>query len=140
MPAPGATDVLGGVGGGWAAAMTVLGFERGSQITTAAIEFRAQAGPASDNGHRTRQNTDPLVRDGLAWCYSRVQILRYQGYRGLTRLLNGQPPGVEAGVNKVLWASTSAGTPNSPLDPGTRRAVHRRAGQRQCAHHAGGGT
>ena len=99
-----AADVLGGVGGGWAAAMTVLGFERGSQITTAAIEFGRGLDRLRALATERGKHTDPLVRDGLAWCYSRVQILRYQGYRGLTRLLNGQPPGVEAGVNKVLWS------------------------------------
>ena len=99
-----AADVLGGVGGGWAAAMTVLGFERGSQITTAAIEFGRGLDRLRALATERGKHTDPLVRDGLAWCYSRVQILRYQGYRGLTRLLNGQRPGVEAGVNKVIWS------------------------------------
>lgn len=99
-----AGDVLGGVGGGWATAMTVLGFERGSQITTAAIEFGRGLDRLRTLATERGKHTDPLIRDGLAWCYSRVQILRYQGYRGLTRLLNGQRPGVEAGVNKVIWS------------------------------------
>ncbi|TDO10090.1 hypothetical protein EV580_4375 [Mycobacterium sp. BK086] len=99
-----ACDVLGGVGGGWATAMTVLGFERGSQITTAAIEFGRGLDWLRQLARERGRNTDPLIRDELAWCYSRVQILRYQGYRGLTTLLNGQRPGAEAAINKVVWS------------------------------------
>lgn len=97
-------DVLGGTGGGWATAMTVLGFERGSQITTAAIEFGRGLDRLRQLAVERGRNTDPLVREQLAWCYSRVQILRYQGYRGLTALLNGQRPGPEAAINKVIWS------------------------------------
>ncbi len=99
-----AADVLGGVGGGWATAMTVLGFERGSQITTAAIEFGRDLDRLRQLARDRGRHTDPHVRDELAWCYSRVQILRYQGYRGLTALLNGQRPGADAAVNKVIWS------------------------------------
>jgi alkylation response protein AidB-like acyl-CoA dehydrogenase len=97
-------DVLGGVGGGWGTAMTVLGFERGSQITTAAIEFGRDLDRLRLLARERGRHTDPIVRDELAWCYSRVQILRYQGYRGLTALLNGQRPGAEAAINKVIWS------------------------------------
>lgn len=97
-------DVLGGVGGGWGTAMTVLGFERGSQITTAAIEFGRDLDRLRSLARERGRHTDPVVRDELAWCYSRVQILRYQGYRGLTALLNGQRPGAEAAINKVIWS------------------------------------
>ncbi|MCX2932530.1 acyl-CoA dehydrogenase [Mycobacterium sp. CVI_P3] len=97
-------DVLGGVGGGWATAMTVLGFERGSQITTAAIEFGRDLDRLLHLARQRGRHTDPHIRDELAWCYSRVQILRYQGYRGLTALLNGVRPGAEAAINKVIWS------------------------------------
>jgi alkylation response protein AidB-like acyl-CoA dehydrogenase len=99
-----AADVLGGVGGGWGTAMTVLGFERGSQITTAAIEFGRDLDRLRLLARERGRHTDAHVRDELAWCYSRVQILRYQGYRGLTALLNGQRPGADAAINKVIWS------------------------------------
>jgi alkylation response protein AidB-like acyl-CoA dehydrogenase len=99
-----ADNVLGGVGGGWSTAMTLLGFERGSQVSTAAIDFgrdleRLHA-LATDRG----LHVDPHIRDELAWCYSRVQIMRYQGYRGLTLQLDGQRPGPEAAISKVIWS------------------------------------
>ncbi|GAY19466.1 acyl-CoA dehydrogenase [Mycobacterium sp. shizuoka-1] len=99
-----AADVLGGVGGGWATAMTVLGFERGSQITTAAMEFGRDLDRLRQLARERGRHTDPHIRDELAWCYSRVQILRYQGYRGLTALLNGHRPGADAAINKVIWS------------------------------------
>lgn len=99
-----AHHVVGDVGDGWSAAMTVLGFERGSQITTAAIhfgrEFERLCALARDRGLLT----DARTRDGLAWCYSRVQLMRYQGYRGLTSLLAGNRPGREAAISKVVWS------------------------------------
>lgn len=99
-----AADVLGGVGGGWRTAMTLLGFERGSQITTAAVEFGRDLDRLIALARDRGRHTDPPIRNELAWCYSRVQILRYQGYRGLTALLRGEVPGADAAINKVIWS------------------------------------
>jgi len=99
-----AADVLGGVGGGWHTAMTLLGFERGSQVTTAAIEFGRDLERLCALARQRGLHTDPHIRDRLAWCHARVQILRYQGYRGLTALLHGQRPGADAAINKVIWS------------------------------------
>ncbi|MGV0602062.1 acyl-CoA dehydrogenase [Mycolicibacterium elephantis] len=99
-----ATDVLGGVGGGWRTAMILLGFERGSQIITAAAEFGRDLERLVELARQRGRHTDPHVRDELAWCYSRVQILRYQGYRGLTALLHGEIPGADAAIHKVIWS------------------------------------
>lgn len=99
-----AADVLGGAGGGWHTAMTLLGFERGSQITIAAVEFGRDLQRLIALAHDHGRHTDAHIRDGLAWCYSRVQILRYQGYRGLTALLRGELPGAQAAINKVIWS------------------------------------
>ena len=99
-----ADNVVGGVGGGWPTAMTLLGFERGSQVTTAAIDFGRDLERLTELARNRGLHTDPHIRDELAWCYSRVQIMRYQGYRGLTRLLGGQRPGPEAAISKVIWS------------------------------------
>ncbi|MBY0287139.1 MAG: acyl-CoA dehydrogenase [Mycobacteriaceae bacterium] len=99
-----AANVVGGISCGWPTAMTLLGFERGSQITTAAIDFGRDLERLNDLARARGLHTDPHIRDGLAWCYSRVQIMRYQGYRGLTQLLGGQRPGRDAAINKVIWS------------------------------------
>lgn len=99
-----AVNVVGRVGDGWPAAMTVLGFERGSQVTTAAINFGREMDRLRELARDRGLHTDARIRDGLAWCYSRVQIMRFQGYRGLTSLLAGQRPGREAAISKVVWS------------------------------------
>ncbi|GAB7142353.1 acyl-CoA dehydrogenase family protein [Mycobacterium riyadhense] len=97
-------NVVGGVGNGWPTAMTLLGFERGSQVTTAAIEFGRGLQRLCELARERRMDTDPRIRDGLAWCFSRVQIMRYRGYRDLTLSVNGRPPGAEAAITKVIWS------------------------------------
>ncbi len=97
-------NVVGGVGAGWPTAMTLLGFERGSQIATAAIDFGRDLERLGELARSRGVHTDSRIRDGLAWCYARVQIMRYRGYRGLTLSLNGQLPGAEAAITKVIWS------------------------------------
>ena len=100
---PGA-NIVGLPGGGWSTAMTLLGFERGSQITTAAIDFDRDLTRLRELAYERGTHDDPRIRDELAWCYSRVQIMRYRGYRALTSILNGQRPGADAAIGKVIWS------------------------------------
>jgi len=99
-----AVNVVGGVGQGWPTAMTLLGFERGSQVTTAAIDFGRDLDRLCELARERGLNTDPHIRDALAWCFSRVQIMRYRGYRALTSMLNGGRPGADATITKVIWS------------------------------------
>jgi alkylation response protein AidB-like acyl-CoA dehydrogenase len=99
-----AADVVGGVGGGWSTAMTLLGFERGEQVTTAAIEYGRDLERLWELARERGLDTEPRIRDELAWCYSRVQIMRYRGYRGLTTFLQGGRPGADAAISKVIWS------------------------------------
>lgn len=100
----GSANVVGGVGNGWPTAMTALGFERSSQLTTAAIDFGRDFERLCALARERGMNTDPHIRDELAWCLSRIQIMRYHGYRGLTLSLNGRLPGAEAAITKVIWS------------------------------------
>ena len=49
-------------------------------------------------------NTDPRIRQRLAWCHTRVEVLRYLGMRSLTGFLAGHHPGPEAGTFKLYWS------------------------------------
>ncbi|WP_123026897.1 acyl-CoA dehydrogenase [Mycolicibacterium stellerae] len=97
-------DVVGGLGEGWSTAMTLLGFERASTATTAAIDFGRDLERLCLLARDRGMHTDPRIRDALAWCYSRVQIMRFRGYRALTSMLNGSRPGAEAAITKVIWS------------------------------------
>jgi alkylation response protein AidB-like acyl-CoA dehydrogenase len=46
----------------------------------------------------------PLIRQRLAWCYSKVQIMRYLGLRTLTRFLSGHQPGPDGAISKLYWS------------------------------------
>ncbi|BBZ15670.1 hypothetical protein MGAD_00050 [Mycolicibacterium gadium] len=109
--------------------MTLLGFERGAQITTAAIDFGRDLDRLNDLARARGSHTDPHIRDGLAWCYSRVQIMRYQGYRGLTQLLAGQRPGRDAAISKVIWSEYFRRHTDGRRDPRRRDARPGRSGQ-----------
>jgi len=99
-----AVNVVGQRGDGWSTAMTLLGFERSSQITTAAIDFGRDLARLCELAHERGMHTDPRIRDALAWCYSRVAIMRFRGYRALTSMMSGDRPGADAAIGKVIWS------------------------------------
>jgi alkylation response protein AidB-like acyl-CoA dehydrogenase len=47
---------------------------------------------------------DPIIRQRLAWCYSKVQMMRWLGMRTLTRFLQGHHPGPDGGIFKLYWS------------------------------------
>jgi alkylation response protein AidB-like acyl-CoA dehydrogenase len=97
-------NVVGGIGNGWSTAMTLLGFERGSQVTTAAIEYMRDLERLWELATERGVVTDPRIRDQLAWCFTRVQVMRFRGYRGLTSFLRGDIPGADGAISKLIWS------------------------------------
>ncbi|MGH9132415.1 MAG: acyl-CoA dehydrogenase family protein, partial [Ilumatobacteraceae bacterium] len=97
-------DVVGGVNNGWAVAMTLLGFERGEAAATMPIRFQAELDRLLQLAGERGLSDDPLVRQRLAWCYSKVQIMRYNGMRTLTRFLGGHHPGPDGAISKLYWS------------------------------------
>lgn len=96
--------VVGDVNDGWRVAMTLLGFERGSKVTTDAIRYRRELDRLVELARERACDSDPAIRDELAWCHSRVELMRLRGYRALTRFLRGERPGPEAAISKVVWS------------------------------------
>ena len=97
-------QVVGEVNNGWAVAMTMLGFERGEAAATEPILFRAEFDRLAELAARYGKSADPVVRQGLARCYSSVRIMEISGQRVLTQLLAGQPPGPDASIGKLFWS------------------------------------
>ena len=97
-------NVIGEPNGGWAVAMTLLGYERGEAAATTPIryemDFQRLLGLARTYGRQS----DPVIRQRLAWCYSKVEIMRFLGYRALTNFLAGGQPGPEASIFKLFWS------------------------------------
>jgi alkylation response protein AidB-like acyl-CoA dehydrogenase len=99
-----AAHVVGGVNNGWATAMILLGFERGAEVTTDVIRYRRDLDRLLEIARERGRTRDPRIRDQLAWCYSRVEIMRYRGYQGLTRFLAGGRPGADGAISKLIWS------------------------------------
>jgi alkylation response protein AidB-like acyl-CoA dehydrogenase len=99
-----AGDVVGGVDNGWAVAMTILGYERGENTATEVIRFEAELARLAALARAYGRDTDPVVRQRLARCYTTVKIMRLLGDQVLAALLAGRPPGPEASITKLLWS------------------------------------
>jgi alkylation response protein AidB-like acyl-CoA dehydrogenase len=98
------SNVIGGLGNGWRVAMTTLGFERGGNATVAHLGYEREFWELVDTARRLGRDRDPLIRQKLAWAYSQVQIMRFQGLRLLAQMAVKREPGPEASVNKLFWS------------------------------------
>ena len=96
--------VLGEVNKGWAVAMTLLGFERGEAGAVLPIRFAEELDRLIALAKEKGCNDDPIIRQRLAWCYSKVQMMRFLGLRTLTGFLAGKEPGPDAAITKLYWS------------------------------------
>jgi alkylation response protein AidB-like acyl-CoA dehydrogenase len=99
-----AENIVGGEGNGAKVALTLLGFERGAGGVAAAgaygIELERLIALARHHG----ANTDPVIRQRIAACWSKAQIIRYLGLRALSAGIDGGPPGPESSIVKMYGA------------------------------------
>jgi alkylation response protein AidB-like acyl-CoA dehydrogenase len=97
-------NVIGGVNNGWAVAMTLLGYERGEAAATMPIRYQAEIDRLFMLAKERGLDKDPNIRQRLAWCYSKVQIMRYLGMRTLTKFVQGHHPGPDGAISKLYWS------------------------------------
>jgi alkylation response protein AidB-like acyl-CoA dehydrogenase len=97
-------NVVGEVGAGWAVAMTLLAHERGEEAATNPILFRAEFDRLVALAREYGRDRDPVVRDRLAWCYVKVETMRYLGDRILTQYLRNGELGAAASISKLYWS------------------------------------
>jgi len=97
-------NVIGGLNNGWRVAMTTLGYERGGSATVAYLGYEREFWELAETARKRGANTDPLVRQQLAWAYTQVELMRYSGLRTLAQLAEGRQPGPEASINKLFWS------------------------------------
>jgi alkylation response protein AidB-like acyl-CoA dehydrogenase len=97
-------NVVGEVNGGWAVAMTLLGYERGEAAATVPLEFRADLDRLMALAAATGADRDPIIRQRLAHCHIEVEIMRYLGLRALTGFLAGHAPGPDGAISKLYWS------------------------------------
>src|SRR4051812_2072594 len=97
-------DVVGGVNNGWAVAMTLLGYERGASAATTPIRFQGELDRLIELARERGLTDDPVMRQRLAHCHAKVQMMRFLGLRTLTGFLAGRAPGPESSIFKVYWS------------------------------------
>jgi alkylation response protein AidB-like acyl-CoA dehydrogenase len=97
--------VLGAVNEGWKVAMGTLGFERGTAFLAQQLRFEQECQGVVDFAKKHGLAGNPLVRQRLADAWIGVQIMKYNGFRTLTKLLATGSPGPEASVSKLYWSS-----------------------------------
>ncbi len=100
-------NVVGGLNDGWKVANSTLSHERGMSATTGYRRFQQEYELMVAEAQRNGKIDDPLIRQGLARYFTKVQILRINGLRSLTQTLNGtKDMGVIAlGLtNKMFWS------------------------------------
>jgi alkylation response protein AidB-like acyl-CoA dehydrogenase len=131
-----ADHVVGPVNDGWKVANTLLAHERGADAAINPILFRAELDRLVELAKAYGRDRDPLVRDRLARCFGRVEIMRYLGYRILTTTLSGRAGGPEGSISKLYWSeyhreATSLALdilgPHALVPTGRRPARHYRA-------------
>jgi len=98
-------NLLGGVGEGWRVAMTTLMHER----ATLGVALQVRSRIAFDSLVTLARIGDdgPLLRQKLAQLYIETEAMRFNGYRGVTRMLRDEPPGPEGSINKLMWSEVN---------------------------------
>ena len=97
-------NVVGGVNNGWGVAMTLLGFERGEAAASLPIRFRNELDRLVALARERGLDQDPTIRQRLAWCHTKVEIMRFLGMRTLTKFLAGHYPGPDGSIFKLYWS------------------------------------
>jgi alkylation response protein AidB-like acyl-CoA dehydrogenase len=105
-------NVIGGVGNGWAVAITTLMNERAGLAfgAQAALQIAMRklielAGSTARNGESIAK--DPVIRDQLAQLFIETEIFRVTNYRGLTKIMKSGVPGPEGSLGKWQWADVN---------------------------------
>jgi alkylation response protein AidB-like acyl-CoA dehydrogenase len=112
-------NVVGGLNNGWKVAMTTLGFERGSSATTSHRRFEKELDSIVEKARENGRIEEPSVRQALAKQWSKIQIMRINGYRTLTAAVHDKKDlGVAAlgATNKMFWSETHRDTMNLAMD------------------------
>jgi alkylation response protein AidB-like acyl-CoA dehydrogenase len=98
--------VVGGVGNGWATALTVLMYER-LTIGFGSENFGSPTRLAETLAADSAARMDSDARRRLGEVITDLLAVRFNGYRALTALARGQIPGPEAGLAKVTMVNAA---------------------------------
>ncbi|MEX2625314.1 MAG: acyl-CoA dehydrogenase family protein [Ilumatobacteraceae bacterium] len=112
-------NVVGGVNNGWKVANSTLAFERGQSATTGFRRFEEEYRLLVESATANGRIADPHLRQRLMEFYTKIQILRINGLRGLTATLNDSKDlGTIAlgATNKMFWSEMHQAAMELALD------------------------
>ncbi|WP_217243076.1 acyl-CoA dehydrogenase family protein [Streptomyces sp. AC555_RSS877] len=91
--------VVGGEGGGWRVAMSLLGFERGVSTLAQQIGFAQELGRVVRTAVESGAVDDPVVRERLVRQWAELRVMRWNALRTLGSSGDAGAPSVA----KLLW-------------------------------------
>ncbi|MFC8092137.1 acyl-CoA dehydrogenase family protein [Streptomyces sp. NPDC057301] len=91
--------VVGGEGGGWQVAMSLLGFERGVSTLAQQVGFAEELGRVVRAAVESGAVEDPVVRERLVRQWAELRVMRWNALRTLGRSGDAGAPSVA----KLLW-------------------------------------
>jgi alkylation response protein AidB-like acyl-CoA dehydrogenase len=112
---------VGNEGDGWKVALTTLGHERYLGEVAMASSFMKEYDELVRLARKLRLNgkpasKDPIIRQKLAQCYIQLSVMRYNGYRNMSKLAKGEMPGPEGSVGKLFWSELHQRTTEVAVD------------------------
>ncbi len=96
--------IVGAPGEGWKVAMGTLGFERGTAFLAQQLHFQHETEQVIDYAKKHGLSGEPIVRQKLADAWIGVQIMKYNGFRSITKMLATGSPPPEASISKLYWS------------------------------------
>ena len=115
-------NVVGGVGNGWAVAITTLMNERAGLAFGAIAQIQNSLGRLAElasRGPRQRRLRGRGLRttaSGIAQLHIEAETMRLNAYRGLTKTMQSGIPGPEGSLGKWQWADINQGLTELALD------------------------
>ena len=109
-------NVVGGVGNGWAVAITTLMNERAGLGAASAIGVRIALDELRELAHARGVADDPVVRQRIGQLTIEVELLRLNAWRGLTQLAKRGVPGPEGSLPKWQWSEISQALTELAID------------------------
>jgi alkylation response protein AidB-like acyl-CoA dehydrogenase len=97
-------NLVGQLNEGWSVAITTLAYERDLLTFIRHISLRNALHRLIKLAKSRGRNADPVLRQKIAELWIGEQALQLNGYRSLTRILQGGQPGPEGSTSKLYWS------------------------------------
>jgi alkylation response protein AidB-like acyl-CoA dehydrogenase len=109
-------NVVGGVGNGWAVAITTLMNERAGLGAASAVSVRIALDELRELALERGVADDPLVRQKIGQLTIEVELLRLNAWRGLTQIAKHGVPGPEGSLPKWQWSEANQALTELAID------------------------